>query len=88
MTNVKVNRVAYLVKTGDSKHNSSNNYSVGSGTDVSVGGYCIVYVCACACMCECAGPGVLKYSICKLSVDTHFLCFTGSLILICGISFS
>ena len=51
MTIVKVKRVAYSVKTGGSEHYSSNNdYSVRSGTVVSVRAYRIVYVCACACM--------------------------------------
>ena len=63
MTIVKVNRVAYSVTTGDNKHYCSNDYSVGSGTVVSAGGYHIVHICACACMCEHAHTGVPKYSV-------------------------
>jgi len=64
MNIVKINWAAYSLKTGGSElYSSNNNYSVGSGIVVSVGGYHIVYVCACACMCERARTGVLKYSV-------------------------
>jgi len=53
VTVVKVKWVAYSVKTGGNEHYSSNNnYSVRSGSVVSVGAYLIVNVCACASMHE------------------------------------
>jgi hypothetical protein len=62
---VKVNWVAYSMKTEGSKHcSSNNNYSHGSGTVVSVGD---TILCTCmpvlTYMWEHARTGVLKYSV-------------------------